>query len=206
MFHSGVADRTGRLKDQTHRVRKEQFMVRRSIVLSLALAAFSLSSSRGDVVPIDPFDGAMSENFDSFSEGGGLQELVIFGGFATVRNQSPDGAIKVEYYSSRGGIVVVPHSQPLMMGQMGIMLWEFEEPVTQFGSYFANNSRFDDAQVDFYDENGDWIDSTIATIPNTGSWYWNGWESDVPIKWIIIAGNDEEFNNAFIWVDDAQIN
>jgi len=28
----------------------------------------------------------------------------------------------------------------------------------------------------------------------------------VPIKWIVIAGNDEEFGHAFIWVDDVQIN
>jgi hypothetical protein len=182
-------------------------MVRQFLLLSLALAALSLSSpSRADVVPIDPFDGAMSENFDSFNQGGGLQELVILDGFATVRNQSEGGAIKVEYASWRDGIQIYPHSRPLMMGQMGIMEWEFEEPVSQFGSYFANNSRVDDAQVDFYDENGDWIDSTIATIPNTGSWYWNGWESDVPIKWIVIAGNDEGFGNAFIWVDDVQIN
>jgi hypothetical protein len=181
-------------------------MVRQFIPLWLALAALSLSSpSRADVVAIDPFDGVLSEHFDSFSQGGGLQELVILDGFATVRNLTPGGAIKVEYYSSRDGLVVVPHSPPLMMGQMGIMEWEFEEPLSQFGSYFANNSRVDDAQVDFYDENGAWIDSMTATIPNSGSWYWNGWESDVPIKWIVISGNDEGFGNAFIWVDDVQI-
>src|SRR5262249_26879248 len=76
----------------------------------------------------------------------------------------------------------------------------------RLGGYFANNSRVDDAQVDFYDENGDWIDSATATIPNSGGWSWNGWESDVPIKWIVIAGNDEGFGHAFIWVDDVQIN
>jgi hypothetical protein len=182
-------------------------MLRQFILLSVAVAALALSSpSRADVVPIDPFDGAMSENFDGMNEGGGRQYLVIFDGFGIVYNQTDGGAIKVEYMSSRGGNLVMPHSRPLMMGQMGIMLWEFAEPVSQFGSYFANNSRFDDAQVDFYDENGDWIDSTTATIPNDCNWYWNGWESDVPIKWIVIGGNDVEFDHAFIWVDDVQIN
>jgi hypothetical protein len=195
------------LKDLTDRLRKEQSMVRRFILFSLALAAVAVSCpARADVVPIDPFDGALSENFDSFSEGGGLQELVILDGFGTVYNLSAGGAIKVEYNSSLDGRLVLPHSRPLMMGQMGIMLWGFEEPLNQFGSYFANNSRFDDAQVDFYDENGDWIDSTTATIPNDCDWYWNGWESDVPIKWIVISGNDEGFGHAFIWVDDVQIN
>src|SRR5262245_18793195 len=128
----------------THRLRKEQSMIRPFILLSLAVAALSISSpSCADVVPIDPFGVAMSENFDRFSQGGRLQQLVIFDGFATVRNLTPDGAIKVEYYSSRGGIVVMPHSRPLMMGQMGVMEWEFEEPLSQFGSYFANDSRVD---------------------------------------------------------------
>jgi hypothetical protein len=92
-----------------------------------------------------------------------------------------------------------------MLGQLGISMWGFTTPVTQFGSYFANNSRFDDAQVDFYDENGDLIDSVTATVPNSGDWTWNGWESDVPIKYIIITGNDEEFLNGFIWFDDVQV-
>jgi hypothetical protein len=92
-----------------------------------------------------------------------------------------------------------------MLGQLGISMWRFTTPLTQFGSYFANNSRFDDAQVDFYDEYGNLIDSVTATVPNSGDWTWNGWESDVPIMYIVITGNDQEFFNGFIWFDDVQV-
>jgi len=171
------------------------------IVLSLRPGA------RGDVIPIEPFQGALSENFDSMRGGtGGMQEISIMDGFATVRNISQQGALKVEFSSNLDDILVVPHSRPLMMGQICISEWEFDEPLSQFGSYFANNSRFDDAQLDFYDEKGELIDSVTATVPNSGDWAWNGWESDVPIKRIVITGNDEGFFNGFIWFDDVQVN
>jgi hypothetical protein len=186
--------------------RTKQAMIRQAILFSVLIAALSMAPLVcGDVVPIDPFLGSLAEDFGDFSQGA-RQEAIIFGGFGTVRNLTPGGSLKVEYYSSLSGRVVVPHSRPLMMGQLGISEWEFNEPLSQFGSYFANNSRFDDAQVDFYDENGDWIDSVVATVPNSGEWTWNGWESDVPIKSIVITGNDVEFFNGFIWFDDVQGN
>jgi hypothetical protein len=176
------------------------------MLFSFLLTALSLSPFVcGDVVPIDPFNGAYSESFDDFSQGA-RQEAIIMGGFGTVRNTTPGGSLKVEYSSSLNGRLVRPYSPPLMMGQLGISRWEFDEPMNQFGSYFANNSRFDDAQVDLYDENGCWIDSMLATVPNSGDWTWNGWQSDVPIKYIIITGNDVEFLNGFIWFDDVQVN
>jgi hypothetical protein len=180
-------------------------MIRCSIPFALLLAALSISPpARGDVVPIDSFVGVLSENFDDFPEGA-KQVVQILEGFGRVGNLTDGGALKVEYSSSLDGILVVPHSPPLMMGQLGISVWKFHRPVTQFGSYFANNSRFDDAQVDFYDENADLIDSVTATVPNTGEWTWNGWESDVPIKHIVITGNDAGFLNGFIWFDDVQV-
>jgi hypothetical protein len=79
--------------------------------------------------------------------------------------------------------------------------------VSQFGSYFGNNSRFDDARVDFYDVNGVLIDSVTATVPlSRRDWTWNGWESAVPIKSLMITGNDTAFLNGFIWFDDMQVN
>jgi hypothetical protein len=99
------------------------------------------------------------------------------------------------------------HSLPWMVGQLGISEWEFNSPVVQFGGYFANNSRFDDARIDFFDENGALIDSVTATVPKARfplDWTWNGWQSDVPIKSFVVTGNDTVFVNGFIWFDDVQ--
>jgi hypothetical protein len=184
----------------------ESDMIRSVIAFSLLFTALSLSPRAcGDVWPIDPFEGALSENFDAFPQGA-RQKILILGGFGTVRNLTEGGGLKLEYSSSLDGRLVRPHSPPLMLGQLGISLWEFAEPPTQFGGYLANNSRFDDAQVDLYDEYWNLIDSVTATVPNSGVWTWNGWESDTPIKHIIITGNDEEFFNGFIWFDDVQVN
>jgi|SRR6516225_5299798 hypothetical protein len=181
-------------------------MTRHAITFSVLLALVSISPpALAAVVPIEEFDGAAFENFDRFTQGA-RQKLVIMGSFGWVRNTNEGGSLKVEYSSSLSGRLVVPHSRPLMMGQLGISLWNFATPVTQFGGYFANNSRFDDAQVDFYDECGNLIDSVTATAPNSGDWTWNGWESDVPIKYIIVTGNDVEYFNGFIWFDDVRVN
>jgi hypothetical protein len=180
-------------------------MLRCTIACWVVATTFSIPASvHGDVIPICPFEGALSENFDSFSQGA-RQQMSILDGFGRIRNLTEGGALKVEYSSSLNGVLVVPHSPPLMMGQLGISEWEFDEPVARFGGFWANNSRFDDALVDFYDDNGELIDSVAVPVPNSGAWYWNGWESDVPIKWIVVVGNDTEYLNGFIWFDDVQI-
>jgi hypothetical protein len=93
-----------------------------------------------------------------------------------------------------------------MVGQLGIAQWTFASPVSQFGGYFQNNSRFDDAVVDFYDHSGSLIGSLTATIPKgTSNWTWNGWHSDTPIAGIVITGNDTGFLNGFIWYDDFEL-
>jgi hypothetical protein len=178
-------------------------------VIGFVLLVLTLSfppSACGGVIPIGPFRGSLSENFDALIGGqGGHPEVTILGGYATVRVHSGDGSMKVEYYSNLGGRAVAPHSPPVMMGQICVSEWDFDRPVTAFGAYFANNSRFDDARFDFYGEDGGLIDSVAVTVPNSGVWSWHGWKSSVPIKLILITGNDEEFLNGFIWFDDVQV-
>jgi hypothetical protein len=181
-------------------------MLRYTIPCWLLLAVLPYSALvRGDVIPIGPFPGAFSESFDHLNALEAQQQLTIMGGFATVRNLTPGGALKWESSSSLDGVLVTPHSPPKMLGQLGISEWDFNAPLSRFGSYFANNSRFDDAQVHLYDADGGLIDSVTATIPiSSRGWTWNGWESTVPIQSIVVVGNDTEFLNGFIWFDDAQ--
>jgi hypothetical protein len=79
-----------------------------------------------------------------------------------------------------------------------LRLWRSGGPLI-----FTNNSRFNDAVVDFYDPTGSLIGSLTATIPDTAlTWTWNGWRSDTPIGRIVITGNDAGFLKGFIWYDD----
>jgi hypothetical protein len=93
-----------------------------------------------------------------------------------------------------------------MVGQLGIAEWTFATPVSEFGGYFENNSRFDNAVVDFYDNSGSLIDSLSATIPKgTPTWTWNGWRSDTPLQRLVMTGNDAGFLHGFIWYDDFEL-
>jgi hypothetical protein len=181
----------------------------RLITLSLLFAALGIvPAAYGDVVPIGPFQGALSEDFNSVNQTK-YQELSIMGGAGTVRNLTPGGALAIEFFSSLGGRAIVAHSPPWMLGQLGISAWEFNDPLVQFGGYFANNSRFDDARIDFFDVNGARIDSATVTVPKARDqhdWTWNGWQSDVPIKRFVVTGNDTVFLSGFIWFDDVQAN
>jgi hypothetical protein len=159
------------------------------------------------IVPIGPFTGTNSENFDHLGVDGATQTLSVLGGIATIQNLTSGGALKVEMSSSLDGDLVVPRSPPWMVGQLGIARWTFSSPVSEFGGYFQNNSRFDDAVVDFYDGSGSLLGELDATIPKaTSNWTWNGWHSDIPISTIVITGNDVGFLNGFIWYDDFQAN
>jgi hypothetical protein len=105
-----------------------------------------------------------------------------------------------------GGVLVTAHSPSFMLGQIGISEWVFSTPLIKFGGYFANNSRFDDAKVDFYDVNDSLIGSQTARVPKSlRGWTWNGWQSDVPIHRLVVTGNDAGFMHGFIWFDDVQV-
>jgi hypothetical protein len=181
---------------------------RRSLLL-IALSASLLApaaSRAGGIMPIGPFVGANSENFDNTGVDGATQTLNVFGGLAAIVNLTAGGALKVERSSSLDGVLQVPRSDPWMVGQLGIAEWDFARPISEFGGYFANNSRFNDAVVDFYDPSGSLIGTLTATIPDTAlTWTWNGWQSDTPIGRIVITGNDAGFLNGFIWYDDFQL-
>jgi hypothetical protein len=158
-------------------------------------------------VTIGPFVGTNSENFDNTGVDGATQVLDVFGGLATIRNLTAGGALKVELSSSLDGDLVVPRSAPWMVGQLGIAEWTFAKPVSEFGGYFEDNSRFDDANVDFYDKSGTLIGSLTASVPKDAQmWTWNGWHSDTPIARLVITGNDAVFLHGFIWYDDFELN
>jgi len=183
-------------------------IMRRLLLLSVMSCSLFVPTMAqgGGIVPIGPFVGTNSENFNNTGVEGATQTLTVFGGLATIQNLTAGGALKVEMSSSLDGVLETPRSPPWMVGQLGIAQWTFAQPVSEFGGYFANNSRFPDAVVDFYDVSGSLIGELNATIPNAPlTWTWNGWQSDTPIGKIMITGNDAGFLHGFIWYDDFEL-
>jgi hypothetical protein len=167
--------------------------------------ASNVPSPVGAIAGIGPFQGATSEGFDQLGLTGAQQRVSIFGKTATVTNLTQGGALKIERSSSLNGVLVTPRSAPLMLGQLGISQWVFNPPLIKFGGYLANNSRFDDATVDFYDVSNALIGSVTASVPKSyRGWTWNGWQSSVPVHRLVVTGNDVAFLHGFIWFDDMQ--
>jgi hypothetical protein len=173
--------------------------------VALVFAVCLITRCHAAIISLSPFQGTASENFDHLGLTGAQQLITVLGGNATVSNLTSGGALKLEFSSSLNGDQVVPRSSPLMLGQIGISQWVFQTPLTKFGGYFENNSRFDGATVDFYDVNNQIIASEIVNDPNAAqTWTWNGWQSDIPIHRMVVTGNDVGFLNGFIWFDDVQ--
>jgi RNA polymerase sigma factor (sigma-70 family) len=183
-----------------------------SAVCAVVTTVFLLQSYAGQrarsgpIAQLGPFQGTASERFDALGVDVTQQGISILGRTATVSNVTRGGALKIASGSSLGGVLVTPHSPSFMLGQVGISEWVFSTPLTKFGAYFANNSRFDDASVDFYDVNDTLIGSETARVPKSlRRWTWNGWQSGVPIHRLVITGKDAEFLHGFIWFDDVQV-
>lgn len=174
------------------------------LIASAVALLLVVSNARADITPIPPFAGTYSDDFGSYPFSAHAT-LDIMGGFATITRLNPAGSIKIEFSSQLGSDLVNHRSPDRMMGQLSVLEWVFDQPISHFGGWWENNSRFDDAVVDFYDTNDSLLASLNASVPRTAqAWTWNGWQSDVGIKKIIVTGNDTEFLSGFIWYEDVQ--
>jgi hypothetical protein len=175
--------------------------------MTLSAPLIAPAASRAGIVTIDPFTGDHSEDFNNLNSATTVQSLSIFGGFATMQNTTSGGALKYVLASKLGSELVTARSAPFMAGQIGISLWTFSDPVSDFGGYFENNSRLDNAVITFFGVNGTTLGSLTVTDPKAAqAWTWNGWHSDTPIKSVTVSGNDSAFFHGFIWFDDFQLN
>jgi hypothetical protein len=172
--------------------------------LRIAVALVALGCCRpalAGVTPIQPFPGAYSDTFNQYSSNMAVLALPVFAGAGEIQMLSSGGSIKVEWSSSLGGDLVVPISG-MMMGQLGIAQWVFDEPMCCFGGWMENNSNADDATFEFFGADGKLIDTVIADIPDAAQqWTWNGWQSDVPFTRIVVTGNG--LINGFIWYENV---
>lgn len=181
--------------------------LRKAVISSMILLSL-VTPAWPQITPIAPFTGTHFDNFNNIGPGGsgGFQQIDVFNGFATVVNTTAGGALKLEFSSMLGSDLVVPRSPPLIFGQIGISEWTFDLPISRFGGYWENNSRFDNAVVQFFDSGNNLIGSTTATVPRFAqAWTWNGWQSTTPISKLTVTGNDVEFLNGFIWWEDFNV-
>ena len=181
-----------------------------NLVVCLAVMVFCMVTAQAQITPIGHFTGDISDDFGDLAGGSAHpQTVTIFSGNCTASNIHPDGFLAILSNSTRGqtnGDTVIARSFPVMFGQLGITQWDFDTPISQFGAYFENNSRFDDVIVDFYDVNDNFIGTQTAyTATDDQFWTWNGWESEIPIGRIVTTGNDTAFWGGFVWFDDAEI-
>src|SRR5262249_12804885 len=110
----------------SEKARMTMLPLRRSLLLiALSTPLIAPVATRAGIMPIGPFVGTSSENFDSPGVDGATQTLTVFGGLATIQNLTSGGALKVERSSSLDGDLVVPRSGTWMVGQLGIAQWTF---------------------------------------------------------------------------------
>lgn len=173
-----------------------------AVAVAVLLLAFTGVAS-AQIEEIGPFEGDM---FDGFETYGQLfeEEIDFFEGEVTVGTTFDGPGVFVLRSSRLNDVTVFPHSGGWLMGIGAPGIWEFHTPVQQFGGYFATNSEGADATVEFFDAEGNLIDTLIAEIDaEKPNWTWNGWSSDIPIARMEITGNGT--NRGFIDFDDMWI-
>ena len=173
------------------------------VLCATVLAATFTGWSIGAVAPVGPFTGDFTDTFNQFTNTAAVAQLDVFGGRGVIRRVGTGGSIKVEWSSQLNTDLVVPISG-MMIGQLCIADWIFDEPAARFGGWWENNSGVSDAQVSFFDANDVELSTVTATVPVTAQqWTWNGWESDVPFTRVRVTGNG--LINGFIWYENMQL-
>ncbi len=176
---------------------------------SLSCAASTQVQAQDPVRPVGPFVGQASESFDriistSFRIRASIEVLGGDVTFATMLPPPNNTTIHLWFGSCFSGDCAIPRSPNYLIGATSPQAIVFNRPVTKIGAYFTNTSGRADATASFYDTAGGLLESEVVSIPAPGTnWYWNGWESDVPLGRIEIVGNG--VLQGFIWLDDLEV-
>jgi len=174
-----------------------------SIAIAFFALATSTQSAQASITAIGPFVGDYTDTFNQYSNTMAVLSLPVFQNHGAINMISPGGAIKVEFSSQLGNDLVVPISG-MMMGQLGIADWVFNEPTLRFGGMWENNSGASDANLQFFDAQNNLLGTAVANVPVAAqTWTWNGWHSDIPFTRVRVTGNG--LVNGFIWYENMQL-
>src|SRR5688572_3540189 len=116
----------------------------------VAASVLSASIACAVVTPIGQFIGDFHDTFDQWNATNATASLPTFDDHGSIVRVGTDGSIKTEFSSQLGGDLVVPITD-MMIGQLCIPDWIFNEPASRFGGYWESNSHADDATLQFYD-------------------------------------------------------
>ncbi|MGE0001097.1 MAG: PEP-CTERM sorting domain-containing protein [Fimbriimonadaceae bacterium] len=171
-------------------------------VLVLALAATGASAQLSST---GPFVGACSDDFESYAHygtSGSLDSLGIMGGCATMLSD-PTGSGQVWIYNiplagwglgGHGSATTNSGSQGMGLFQSALPIsttLQFTTAVSRFGGYFAVESDPLGSGVmtlEFYDASSTQIGATQTITSASNAMVWSGWNSTVPIDYIVFGG------------------
>lgn len=173
-----------------------------TFALSLSLAPLAVAS----VSTTGEFTGDASENFENIAAPGGLPgPVAIFGGAGTVNDPLANTLVIATTVSSSDTDHenFFPHGGFLMgLVPTGTVLFEFDQPVSQFGGFFGSAALQSGGFAVFRDESGQVIDTLDFSL-TAMEWGWHGWQSEVGISSIEIMGSD--LSTAPFVFDDLQM-
>lgn len=188
--------------------KKHPFLTRSLFSLAL-LASLALRTPGQEIIrPIAAFDGERSENLESVTGSNFVirETIDVFQGDVTFRSLAnpPGTSIHLWGGSCLGSDCARPRSGRKIIGATTAQAIDFNIPVVRFGAYFTNISSEDHATATFFDRDGGLLGTAHVHVPVAGTlWYWNGWESDVPLGRIELRSNG--FLEGFIWLDDLEM-
>ena len=159
-------------------------------IAAVMLVGVSLASA--SIIEIGEFTGEMYEGFEAISSPSGLPSPIdICDGQATLDDTLAHTImIATSLYSALTDEYIFPYNGNMMGGSVtGWAAFEFDTPVTEFGSYIGTADELSGSTVTFYDDLGAVIDSFPILIEHP-IWAWHGWHSDTPIKRIELKADN----------------
>jgi hypothetical protein len=178
-------------------------------VIVCVVVGLLITPAPAAVIPVGPFVGDLQESWESFpnfwddSDHFMDDPSPIFGGSAEISNAymvvyEPDADVffSLGYYGS-AQVIDGTKGHGLDTGwPASSVTIDFDEPVLQFGGYWgaADIDGYSTVPIDFdfYDEDGELIDSvTVQYGDDTGhgSLVWFGWSSEVGIQTVVYTGS-----------------
>jgi hypothetical protein len=177
----------------------------------LLSACFSLAAAApvaAQVVPIGPFVGDNSDSFETQASQGqsGFTACMIGRILQNTADMCTPGANGIHITGGWSfGCQIAPNSGGWLHGTAGGTGTEitFDNPVSQFGGYFGNNSpNAANFTATFYDASDNVIGMETFPQANDCVWVWHGW-SIAPGATRATFVNDQ-WGGAFIMMDDLE--
>ena len=170
------------------RIRERYGLRYHPVIVSMFTAC---TAATAQLTPILPFQGELSEDFESHCPCPSSFFCIMGGIFRGEAELCADqGYVALE---SRGLCDLLPHSGRVLYGITGRPIEGatigLREPITRFGGRFAQvHESPGGISIAFFDGFGELIGRDVVNFTGDCTWRWAGWESTIPIAKIHILG------------------